>query len=208
MDVSVTGRHCQISDEFRNHVLERITKIEKLAEKVIRVEVQVSAYGSKRQPDESSRCEITLRSKGPVIRAEASAQDKMAAFEQALERLRTRLRKAADRKKVHRGNHAPKPLREATFELPTESAEVEETPTQVIAGIEVTGEGPMVVREKTHAGSPMSLERALEEMELVGHDFYLFVDEASGQPSVVYRRRAYDYGVIRLDVAEQGVRTA
>jgi hypothetical protein len=63
-----------------------------------------------------------------------------------------------------------------------------------------TQSGPMVVREKTHTASPMSLDQALYEMELVGHDFYLFVDEKTKAPSVVYRRRGYDYGVIHLDV--------
>ncbi|NNG18819.1 ribosome-associated translation inhibitor RaiA [Naumannella sp. ID2617S] len=211
MDVSVTGRHCHVSDDFRSHVLERMSTIEKLSEKVIRVEVQVSAYGNKRQPSESARCEITLRGKGPVVRAEAAAQEKLAAFEQALEKLRSQLRKAADRKKVHRGNHTPKSLRDAALQVPpleTES-EPEENQTRTVAGIQVTGDGPLVVREKEHSSAPMTLERALEEMELVGHDFFLFVDAGSGKPSVVYRRKAYDYGVIRIDVTEsEAVRSA
>ena len=56
-----------------------------------------------------------------------------------------------------------------------------------------------MIREKTHAAVPMSLDQALYEMELVGHDFFLFVDAGSGDPSVVYRRRGWSYGVIRLD---------
>ena len=67
--------------------------------------------------------------------------------------------------------------------------------------IEVLGEGPLVVREKTHPAAPMTLDQALYEMELVGHDFFLFVDKESERPSVVYRRRGYDYGVISLDVS-------
>ena len=58
----------------------------------------------------------------------------------------------------------------------------------------------MFVREKTHRAEPIRLDQALYEMELVGHDFYLFVDADTHQPCVVYRRRAYDYGVIRLAV--------
>ena len=61
-------------------------------------------------------------------------------------------------------------------------------------------DGPMFVREKVHEAAPINLDQALYEMELVGHDFYLFVDAETAQPSVVYRRRAYDYGVIRLAV--------
>ena len=64
----------------------------------------------------------------------------------------------------------------------------------------VLGEGPMVVREKTHSAAPMTLDQALYEMELVGHDFFLFVDKETEMASVVYRRRGYDYGVIRLEI--------
>lgn len=206
MDVTVTGRHCQISEEFRTHVLDRITRIDKLSEKVIRVEVQVSASGTKRQPD-GMRVEITLRSKGPVIRAEAAANDKVAAFEHALDRLMARLRRAADRRRDHRGHRGHQTIRDAgdwVIEVPpTEEDAGEADDTTTMAGIEVTGDGPLVVREKEHEAAPMSLDRALDEMELVGHDFYLFVDKFTGAPSVVYRRKAYDYGVIRLAVTEE-----
>ena len=79
------------------------------------------------------------------------------------------------------------------------TAEDEITERQV-GPITVTGDGPLVVREKTHAATPMTLDQALYEMELVGHDFYLFVDKESERPAVVYRRRGYDYGVISLDL--------
>jgi hypothetical protein len=69
-----------------------------------------------------------------------------------------------------------------------------------VGPVAVTGDGPLVVREKTHPASPITLEQALYEMELVGHDFYLFVDKESERPSVVYRRKGYDYGVISLDL--------
>lgn len=212
MDVTVTGRHCQVSDEFRTHVLDRITRIDKLSEKVIRVEVQVSATGTRRQPDEALRVEITLRSKGPVIRAEASASDKTAAFEQALDKLMGRLRRAADRRRDHRGHRGHQTVRDGDWmpdATPLETAsgaEAEETRT--VAGIQVTGDGPLVVREKEHRAVPMTLDRALEAMELVGHDFYLFVDKSTGAPSVVYRRKAYDYGVIRLDVVDEELKSA
>ncbi|MGO1975311.1 MAG: ribosome hibernation-promoting factor, HPF/YfiA family [Propionibacteriaceae bacterium] len=205
MDVVVKGRHCNVSDRFRSFVEDKITKLEKLDDRVIRVEVQLSEERNKRQQPQSHRVEITLRTKGPVVRAEAAADEKGAAFDLALERLMTQLRKAADRKKVHHGNHRPMSLAEATAELPPEpvaGADDTEADVRTIAGIEVTGDGPMVVREKLHIAAPMSLDQALHEMELVGHDFFLFVDSASGLPSVVYRRKGYDYGVIRLEQTE------
>lgn len=207
MDVTVTGRHCQISEDFRARVLDRITRIDKLSEKVIRVEVQVSTTGTKRQPDEAVRVEITLRSKGPVIRAEACAHDKVAAFEQALDRLMSRLRRAADRRRDHRGHRGHQTVRDGDWMpdiTPLETGlEGETDETRTVAGIEVKGDGPLIVREKEHRATPMTLDRALEAMELVGHDFYLFLDKQTGAPSVVYRRKAYDYGVIRLDVVDE-----
>lgn len=203
MDVVVKARHCNVSDQFRSNVEEKITRLEKLNDRVIRVEVEVSAERNKRQHDQASRVEITLRTKGPVVRAEAAAEDKTAAFDLALDKLMAQLRKAADRKRVHRGQHSPRSLSEATAELPLIEEGAPETnghsPTHLVAGIEVQGDGPMLVREKVHPGVPISLDQALLEMELVGHDFFLFIDADNHAPSVVYRRKAYDYGVIRLE---------
>jgi ribosomal subunit interface protein len=204
MDVVVKCRHCTVSDEFRAYVEEKITRLEKLNDRLIRVEVEVSAERNKRQHDQASRVEITLRTKGPVVRAEAAAEDKPAAFDLALDKLMGQLRKASDRKRVHRGQHTPPSLHEVVAQPPlTDGLGPELNGAQVrsIAGMEVHGDGPFVVREKLHPAVPMSLDQALLEMELVGHDFYLFIDSEYMAPSVVYRRKAYDYGVIRLDVA-------
>ena len=202
MDVVVKSRHCTVSDQFRSYVEDKITRMEKLDDRVIRVEVELSAERNKRQHDQASRVEITVRSRGPVTRAEAAAEDKLAAFDLALDKLMAQLRKAADRKRVHRGQHSPRSLHDAAAELPLIDSGAPETngsSVRTVAGIEVHGEGPMVVREKVHPAVPMSLDQALLEMELVGHDFYLYIDSEYMVPSVVYRRRAYDYGVIRLD---------
>jgi ribosomal subunit interface protein len=204
MDVVVTSRHCNVSDQFRSYVDEKITRLEKLNDRVIRVEVEVSAERNKRQHDLANRVEITLHGKGPVVRAEAAAEDKPAAFDLALDKLMAQLRKAADRKRVHRGSRTPRSLHEATAELPLaddDAGETDGSGTHKVAGMDVQGDGPLVVREKVHGAAPMSLDQALHEMELVGHDFYLFIDAEHLAPSVVYRRHGYDYGVIRLEQA-------
>ncbi len=202
MDVVVKARHCNVTEQFREYVAEKITRLEKLDDRVIRVEVELSAERNKRQHDQASRVEITVRTKGPVVRAEAAAEDKPAAFDLALDKLMAQFRKAADRKRVHHGQHTPRSLYQAAAVLPNfENGHTEPNGDgrHTVAGIEVDGDGPLVVREKVHAGVPMSLDQALLEMELVGHDFYLFLDAEHHVPSVVYRRKAYDYGVIRLD---------
>ena len=208
MDVLVTGRHCQIPDEFRARVEEKIASIEKLKDRVIRVEVQVSAYGYKRQPDQSTRVEITLRSRGPVVRAEASADDKNVAFDHALDRLKSQLRRASDRRKTHRGLRGSSPLTEVAGAEQQEQGEELRPEIRKIAGLEIQGDGPLVVREKYFDATPLSLAQALDEMELVGHDFFLYVDADTGAPSAVYRRKAYDYGVIHLTVDQAEEATA
>ncbi len=199
MDISVTGRHCTISPELKELVHERIESLERLRDRIIRVEVEFSANESK-NPSDSMRVQITLRSRGPVVRAESRAADKHQAFEQALERLKAQLRRAADRRKAHRGlrlaDVAPEP------QLGTEGEQqTEESDKQEVAGLVVEGDGPLVVRQKEFSTHPLTLAQALDEMELVGHDFFLFQDADTGRPSVVYRRRAYNYGVIHLNVS-------
>lgn len=205
MDVVVTGRHCEVSDRFREHVSEKLTRLEKHDHRIIRVQVEVEQEKNPRQHDRSVRVELTAFSKGPVIRAEAAAEDKMGALDLALDKMASQMRRAADRRRVHRGRHTPVSVGQAlagSAEALLVSAENdEETVTERQVGpITVTGDGPLVVREKSHPAEPMTLDTALYEMELVGHDFYLFVDKESDKPSVVYRRRGYDYGVISLEL--------
>jgi ribosomal subunit interface protein len=203
MDVVVKSRHCSVPDEFRALVEEKLARLEKLDDRVIRVEVEVTEERNKRQHDQAHCVEITLRSRGPVVRAEAASTDKIAALDMALDRVMAQLRKSADRKKVHRGQHTPASVRGATppdlVVAPVDDDSESESDSHVVAGMHVQGEGPLVVREKKHAAEPMTLDQALLAMELVGHDFFLFVDADHDLPSVVYRRRGYDYGVIRLE---------
>jgi ribosomal subunit interface protein len=202
MEVVVTGRRCELSDRFRSHVEEKLSRLEKHDHRIIQVQVEVENERNPRQHDRAVRVELTAFSKGPVIRAEAAAADKMGALDLALDKMASQMRRAADRRRVHHGRHTPVSVGEALATtspnpVPTEEDVVTE---RQVGPISVTGDGPLVVREKTHAATPMTLDQALYEMELVGHDFYLFVDKESERPAVVYRRRGYDYGVISLDV--------
>ena len=204
MEVSVTGRHCELSDRYRSHVEEKLAKLEKLDHRIIRVQVEVECERNPRQGDRPVRLELTAFSKGPVIRAEASAADKMAALDLAMDKMASQMRKAADRRRIHHGRHAPVSVGEALADrAPAVSEETDDdvVTERQVGPITVTGDGPLVVREKTHAAIPMTLDQALYEMELVGHDFYLFVDKENDRPAVVYRRRGYDYGVISLDLS-------
>ena len=203
MEVVVTGRHIELSDRFRTHVTEKLSRLEKHDHRIMRVQVEVESERNPRQHDRAIKVELTAFSKGPVIRAEAAAEDKMGALDMALDKMASQMRKAADRRRVHRGR-PPASVGETLAGMetvpPAPTAEETTVVERNVGPIAVTGDGPLVVREKSHPASPMTLDQALYEMELVGHDFYLFVDKESERPSVVYRRRGYDYGVISLEL--------
>ena len=198
MDIVVKARHCEVPERFRKHVAEKLAKVAKLDPKVISIDVEVSREHNPRQSGLSERIEITCRSRGPVIRAEAAADDPYAALDKAYGKLEARLRRDADRRRVHHGGKSPVSVAAATASLLAPPQPETTAPPEELASMD--GDGPMVLREKVHEAQPMDLDQALYEMGLVGHDFFLFVDALSGCPSVVYRRHAYDYGVIRLRV--------
>jgi len=205
MDIVISGRRMTVTEELRQEVIERLEReVAKLNDQVQRVEVEFSA-GEGKNADVTT-AEITLRAKGPAVRAAGSADDKRLAFEAALDKLRTQLRRAADRRKTRRGlraqGWASLPLADMPKGEPVVAEAPAGTPTHKVAGVEVSGDGPLVVREKNFSSPPLTLSQALDEMELVGHDFFLYVDADTGLPSVVYHRKAYDYGVLHLTVTK------
>ncbi|MEP7024491.1 MAG: ribosome-associated translation inhibitor RaiA [Actinomycetota bacterium] len=215
MDIIFKGRHTEVLERFRRHASAKLTKIVRLDSKAVRIDVEVSTERNPRQAGRRERVELTISSRGPTIRAEAAAEDRFTALDMALAKLESRLRRSGDRRKCRHatppaarsgvgapaGLGAPelagfRPAEPAAGDL-TDGGPAYEPEDDVIA-IPMEGEGPLVVREKSHGAEPMSIDQALFEMELVGHDFFLFRDTGSGQPSVVYRRRGYQYGLLRL----------
>lgn len=212
MDIVVKGRKAEVTERFRKHVVEKLSRIERFDGKAMSLDVELSRERNPRQADRCDRIEITMRTRGPVVRAEACAADPYAALDLATAKLEAQMRRAADRRRIHHGRRSPVSVSVATSSLA--ELEAQEISAQLnghadhrAAGkrihhagpIEVEGDGPMVVREKTHSAPSMDLCQALYEMELVGHDFFLFVDSETKLPSVVYRRKGYDYGVIHLE---------
>jgi len=201
----VTGRHIDVPALLRTHAQDKLAKVAKLAPKAQRVDVEVSRERNPRMSEICERVELTCVSPGPVIRAEASAHEMLEAFDLAWAKLESRLRKAADRRHVHRGARTPVSVATATKELGeraySANGAAAAPPDAAGDGSLDQPAGPMLVREKLHKAAPMTLDQALYEMELVGHTFFLFVDQESALPSVVYRRHGYDYGVIRIDTS-------
>jgi ribosomal subunit interface protein len=206
VDVVVRGRNVEVPDHYRQHVTDKLSRVERYDHKIIRMDIELYHERNPRQSSACQRVEITCKTRGPVVRSEASAADFYSALDAAAARLERRLWRAADRRRVHRGMRTPTSVAAATGSLPVDGARLrspDAASTTMLGTVALDEQEPderpaLVVREKEHPAKPMTIDQALFEMELVGHDFYLFADADSGQPSVVYRRKGYDYGVIRL----------
>ena len=213
MDIVVKGRNVEVPDHYREHVNEKLTRAERYDQKLIRIDVELFHEPNRRQAQTCQRVEITCKSRGPVIRSEAAAADFYSALDTALAKLENRLRRAADRRRVHHGRRTPVSVANAMADvsvqhpfpgelLPSADGAMRRNGHRGVALIEeVREDGPCrIVRTKEHSSEPMTVDDALFEMELVGHDFYLFNDKDTGRPSVVYRRKGYDYGVLCLGI--------
>ncbi|RZQ60898.1 ribosome hibernation-promoting factor, HPF/YfiA family [Amycolatopsis suaedae] len=227
MDIVVKGRNVEVPEHYRAHVRDKLARLERYDRKVIRFDVELFHEPNRRQMKTCQKVEITGVGKGPAVRAEACAGDFYAALDSAVNKLENRLRRSHDRRRVHYGRRRSESVAEATasgtvagtpgfgsvatavmeapeateFEPVTNgSADPEsiDVPAQRWDDGVVERQPGRIAREKQHSAKPMTIDQALYEMELVGHDFYLYNDSDAGCPSVVYRRKGFDYGVIRL----------
>ncbi|MDF7664078.1 ribosome-associated translation inhibitor RaiA [Bifidobacterium sp. ESL0763] len=228
MDIIVTGRHMQVSQKFRDVVETKMNRVTGIAPRAQRAEIVVSREGNPRQADTAKRVEITVIDGATVVRAEASSSDEFSALDIALDKLTLRLRRAKDRKMTRRRRDSrkivdkgvlpldepvkpePPQMQDAEPGEPKPPAPVTDSPQEAVSSdlgpgqsVEVqVGDTPIVIRRKLHIAEPMSIDEALYEMELIGHDFFLFVNKETNRPSVVYRRHGWSYGVFEIDTAE------
>ncbi|KFI99942.1 Ribosome-associated protein Y (PSrp-1) [Bifidobacterium porcinum] len=215
MEIVITGRHTQVSQKFRDVVESKMNRVTAIAPDAQRAQIVVTHEGNPRQADTAKRVEITVVAGRTVVRAEASSSDEYSALDMALDKLTLRLRRARDRRKDHRRGYVnPVPVDFGPVETPDEEEPKEEEPNNspqaAVASdlgpgesVEVqVGDTPIVIRRKLHIAEPMSIDEALYEMELIGHDFFLFVNKETGRPSVVYHRHGWSYGVFEIDTAE------
>lgn len=215
MEIVVVSRHTEVQERFRTHAEEKLAKISQLSPYAQRVDVEVTHERNPRLADRAERVELTVRAKGPVVRAEASAQDRYAALDLAAGKLLERLRRARDRRKNHKGRTsapvwqdliATDLIREQEPPEPEPEAAPSGVPTEPgVAVEEQLGDSPVIIRQKMHQTEPMSVDQALAEMELVGHPFFLFIDAETSQPCAVYHRHGWTYGVIRLNYSAQPI---
>jgi len=210
-EIVVKGRNVEIPDHFRVYVAQKLARLERLDRAIRLFDVELKHANNRRQRKSCQQIDITAHGRGPVVRGEARANSFYAAFEAALDRLESRLRRGKGRRNVSYGDKTPVSVAEATGATASIAPELlatafnrdgtAEPDHRDGAGHDGVGhdhEPGRIVRTKEHSATPMSVDDALYEMELVGHDFFLFHDKETDQPSVVYRRHAYDYGLIRL----------
>jgi len=196
-EVVVKGRNVEVPEHFRLYVSEKLSRLERFDRTIYLFDVELDHERNRRQRKNCQHVEITARGRGPVVRGEACADSFYAALESAVCKLESRLRRSKDRRKVHYGDKTPVSLAQATALNPLPETLADDTSQTDGAALDDHEPG-RVVRTKEHPAKPMTVDDALYEMELVGHDFFLFHDKQSDKPCVVYRRHAYDYGLIRL----------
>src|SRR5207248_8723134 len=164
MEIVVRGRNVVIPDHYRQHVAEKLGKLERYDHKIIRTDVELQHEKNPRQNGSCQHVEITCRTRGPVVRSEACADDFYKALDLAADRLERRFRQAADRRRIHHGRRTPRSVAEVTAALPISA----DTPAEAGAADEAPEVPGRIVREKEHPAKPMSVDQALFEMELVG----------------------------------------
>lgn len=206
LDINYVARNVAIPDNFREYAEERFDRLEPLTNGAQRLEVKVTQQNH-RGPEGALTVELTLHEKSDIIRAESSDNDKLTAFDQTFHRLQKRLRRLRDRRK---GGRRRASVAEVTSDLTPvdsstslvdqvlESQRAEEIEAEEAARAAKEGDVPVTIRQKVFLSERMTVDQAVDNMELVGHDFYLFIDDETDRPSVAYRRRGWSYGVISL----------
>lgn len=208
METSIVGVGVSVSDRFRTVVEEKSTRIENLAPRAQRLDIKVTHRAYHNGGREEETVELTVTGKGPVVRAEATDSDKFTALDLAVDKLAEQLRRAKDKRVDARNHPRGAKLDKGSGSLQgidVQPASVDTLRAVATGGIAVIDQAeaeedysPVVIRTKSFAPEWMSVEEAVDRMELVGHDFFLFIDARTDHPSVVYRRKGWDYGVIAL----------
>ena len=176
MQFQVKGRNHEVSEAIRNYAEAKLSKLERqLTDPRVELELTVE-----RNPSiaENHVAEATIWTKGPVLRAREASADHKASIDQLVEKLERQVKRYREKRRPRRGH-------------PTEGAAIPEE------GIPVEGDGePRIVKSKQFGIKPMSPEEAVLQLELVGHDFFVFRSAESGDVNVVYRRHDGGYGLI------------
>ena len=187
MEIQVRGNGVTIDDDLREFVDRRAVRLDRMVDRVVDAKLELRALHNRVGPD-TTTAQITIRSGRDVLRAEERAADQMVAIDQAFDKLERQIRRVHD-KRTRR--HAPgqETIRDGVL-LPDSSTAIDDADLD-----EEVNVGDLV-RTKRFGLKPMDVEEAIEQMELLGHDFFLFHYVDEDILSVVYRRRDGTYGLL------------
>ncbi len=195
MDTLVNGRHAEISPALRAATVKKVAHLERFASDVRLVEVEFSDMASRRSAD-AHTCEILIHLKGQLVKGVASAAEQPAALDLAIEKVTHQMRRLKERRSTgrHGGAHRESVRAAVRSAASADAAELDllEPP----AGGPDVDDDLLIVRKKQFETKPMDTDEAALQMELLGHDFFLFTSSESGRASVVYRRRDGRLGLI------------
>ncbi|MBC7248107.1 MAG: ribosome-associated translation inhibitor RaiA [Actinobacteria bacterium] len=177
MQVIVKGKNLEVTEALREYALEKVGRVGKYLDRIIKTEIEMSVEKNPKI-QESQVVEVTIFSSGPVIRAKESASDMYQAIDLVCNKLERQARKVK-KKLIDRSHHARNPFKEPSG-APEEGEERE----------------PVIVKTKSFPLKPMTPEEACLQMELVGHDFFVFINSDTEETNVVYRRKDGNYGLI------------
>ena len=181
MRLQVKGKNVDVTDSLKNYALQKLGKLEKHLNDAARLELELQV---EKNPSisENQVAEATIWTKGPVLRARESSSDMKASIDLLVEKLERQARRYRDKRRrgPARGNN-----NQSVEGIPVVSAE----------------EAPVIVKTKQFAVKPMTPEEAVLQLELIGHDFFVFQNADSDDVNVVYRRRDGNYGLIEPQVA-------
>jgi putative sigma-54 modulation protein len=183
MELSVKGRNVEVTDRLQEYVEKKMGKLDRYLPSINEVWVELSVEGTKAAQDRQV-CQVTVRSNGTILRAEERSEDMFTSIDTVLDKMYRQIARYKGKRK-NRWRGATSPAEPLPLEL---EEELEEEPSSI-------------VRYKRFAMVPMMPEEAIEQMELLGHDFFVFFNADEGQINVLYRRKDGDYGVIQPELA-------
>jgi putative sigma-54 modulation protein len=200
MDVVVVGKHTQVDSALRALTVEKVQRVAKFATDVRRVDVDYEQHPTRRA-DDSHACEILVHVRQQLVKGTAAGAEHVIALERALDKVEEQMRRLHGRRVERRTGSRGRSARDAAaVAAATNTSAIEPVsssgaPASNGAAGSRAGE-PVVVKSKQFDVRPMGVEEAALQMELLGHDFYLFTLAESGCAAVVYRRHDGELGLI------------
>jgi putative sigma-54 modulation protein len=180
MNLIVRSHHTTVDDDLREHADRKLRRLERYLPRLDDIVLEVEHEDTKAAAHRY-RVQVTARAAGAILRAEERGGDPRNALDAVVDRLSQQARKHTRRL---RGRF---PTREAAPEAPVEGVEPEDEDEEALGRI---------VRVKEFEAKPMSQEEALAQIDLVGHDFFVFLDSATGDYAVLYKRRDGGFGLL------------